>query len=170
MRGYTLIEIGIVLAVAIILSAVSLSYSRVTKGNIALQIDQIKVVNFLNRAKSFTLERKYFTSETSKINGFGISFENQKLILFKDLEDCDKDYRYDDADECYYKERVEELPLNAKIRFSSIPSDIFFEAPYLKVYYGGNLLSSATSVVLEIIDDPSLQATVWVGPGGDISF
>lgn len=75
MKGFTLLEVLLVLGIAAIIAAISLtSLSNFNKDN-ALVIEVEKVVSLIAKARSLTLAAK-------KELSYGVHFEERKIVLF----------------------------------------------------------------------------------------
>lgn len=155
MRGFTLVEIAIVISITAILSAILLGYNRSSERQIFLYTDQAKVASFLNRAKAFALERRLTGPE--EVCAFGVHFTApRQMTLFKDL--CPANFQYDND------EALETLLLDNRIEFVSFPTSTVFEPPYLTTRNYGNIIIRIVGTTAS-----ESQATILVGPGGEIS-
>ena len=165
MKGFTLIEMIVVIGISMILTAVLVVYSRSGERQIVLYTDQSRVVGILNRVKSLTLQ----TYKTEKNTcAFGVHFEApHKFIIFQDISasgDCDgsdNNLEYDDGPD----EKIEEFSLDNRLRFIGLTDgvhDIIFVPPYLEVIM-------PVIITIEIDDDSGLQAQIEIGPGGQVT-
>ncbi len=86
-KGFTLIEIMVVIGIMSLLLTTTYTYSRSSEKQIAILRDQAKVVEIANRAKSLSLSSY---GEEGAACGYGIHLEKPRtLIVFRDLaEDC----------------------------------------------------------------------------------
>jgi Tfp pilus assembly major pilin PilA len=131
--GFTLIEIVVVVGIVMVLSGMTLAYTRTNERQIALFTDQAKVVGALGRAKALTLQR-YKQDPDASTCGYGAYFEApdsgvHAVSIFAD-NDCDNNYN-SSADEVFGSA----LPLDPRIMFTALPDEgvIVFRAPYLEV-------------------------------------
>ncbi len=88
-RGMTLVEIGVVLAVLIILSGILVTSQSVARDQLAMIHDSAIVSGLLYRAKSMTLQRFSATNAVSEreVCAFGVHFDaaSQQALLFGDV-------------------------------------------------------------------------------------
>lgn len=136
--GFTLTEMIVVTGITIILSTILISYNRSGNEQIALNVEQAKIIGFLNRAKAFALEKRITAGQ--RICAFGLHFEGQRQIfLFRDLPDdlagsCETGFNktYDGVIEF-----LEDFSLAQEMVLKNYPGDIVFEPPYLITYNFG---------------------------------
>ncbi|MBI2888299.1 MAG: type II secretion system protein [Candidatus Liptonbacteria bacterium] len=84
-RGFTLIEILVVVSISILLAAYGLSYSSVSHNQTTLFIQRAQAGQFVLKAKSLTLSTKLRESVAGRPCGYGVrvSYGNpSSLILF----------------------------------------------------------------------------------------
>ncbi|MEX2411130.1 MAG: prepilin-type N-terminal cleavage/methylation domain-containing protein [Candidatus Paceibacterota bacterium] len=133
--GFSLVEIMVVIGITLILTTMSIGFSRSSQTQLEGFRNQSEVVGVINRAKSLTLERFSESGVSGRdVCGIGIRFanNNQDYFLFQDLAlsgDCsssDKEYSGSSED-------LEAFSLSPRVSFGSIPSDleILFLAPHL---------------------------------------
>lgn len=159
-KGFTLVEILIVIGVMAIISATLIGYNQSTNKKLALLSDRAKVVGVLQRAKSFALEKR------GDACAFGVYFEKPgTMIIFGDLPSDDRcaagnfDKKYDEDED----EKMEEIFLDSRISFFALPGEgnsrnIVFIPPYLETEGGGKVkISNGTE-----------ETCIEVGTGGQI--
>lgn len=178
MRGFTLVETMVAIAITLVLSTIVLSYNRSSEKQIVLFRDQAVVIGVLNRAKSLAIEK--FNSDPN-VCAFGVHFDQNlsTFVLFQDLSlggasepvfGC-RDYaqgtynsnlRYDGGSELF-----ESFSLDPRLEFGAIPSnglDILFIPPEINV--------TSTEVLPVTINiktkDNSASASITIGQGGQI--
>jgi prepilin-type N-terminal cleavage/methylation domain-containing protein len=80
-KGFTLIEVLIVISISAVLAAISLGYSSVGRDQTALSVEETKVAQFILQAR--TLAIATYGSNTGAC-GYGVSFDavNQTYSLF----------------------------------------------------------------------------------------
>lgn len=169
-RGFTLIEVVIVIGITAFLSALLLTYNRSSDIQIVLSVERAKVVGFLNRAKVFALERN-LAKGGENVCAFGVNFNKSegKMTLFRTVPRTDGSC-HPALGEVESAE-VENLTLDRRVEFRSftctLPAtcatsyDAAFEPPYLVTHNPG-------SIVLGITGRAD-TATVEVGEGGTIT-
>jgi len=85
-RGFTLIELVVILGITTLLTAVLITYSRTGEKQIRLFRDQASAVNAILRAKSLAIQTQLNNPPTGgKICGYGVHFEETRYIIFRDL-------------------------------------------------------------------------------------
>lgn len=88
-RGMTLVEIGVVLAILVILSGILVTSQSVGRDQLAMIHDSAIVSGLLYRAKSMTLQRFSATNAASRreVCAFGVHFSaaDQQALLFGDV-------------------------------------------------------------------------------------
>ena len=170
-KGFTLVEILVVVAITVLLSSLAISYNRSGEKQIILFRDQALVVGLLNRTKSLAIQ-KY---RDPSISGdyltcaFGLHFEpgSRDIILFQDLnedDNCDSAiYGYD------LTEGIETFSLNSRLEFSGIPVgglDILFVPPELSVITAPPDRLPVTITIQTI--DGSLITSITISTAGQI--
>lgn len=176
-HGFTLIEALVVVGITIAMAGVLLAYNRESEKHLALMVSQARVMGALSRAKAFTLEKYAGGLATSTACAFGVHFDANsppvKLSLFQDLpqggERClssDGSPTFNTVFDVARGELVEEIQLDSRVSVAG-PSNLTFEAPYLRVYADGSLLVSPISLIIQAGSE-SVPVYATVGPGGDI--
>ncbi|MDP1706495.1 MAG: prepilin-type N-terminal cleavage/methylation domain-containing protein [bacterium] len=167
--GFTLVETMVAMAIGVVLFGITISYNRSSNVQLSLYTEQSRIVGFLNRAKSFALEKR---AGAANVCAFGIHYEEaiaagqSRLILFRDLADVGDicpaggNRQFDGPNE-----QQAELLIDSNISVLAFPGDIVFEPPYLQTDYQANY-NELGLIKIEIPDGPS--SCVAVGPGGTI--
>jgi len=151
-KGFTLVEMLIVISVVSVLSAGVIIFSGINRASIALLQEQYKVINELNQAKALTLQffdRDVFDS--SGDCGYGVHFDTAKnsVLIYKNekvthSESCNStsthSFLYDASNEIRSK-----FELTSPVQMA-LPdfTDIVFVAPNAKAY----MVNSSGSLVL----------------------
>ncbi len=127
-RGFTLVELLIVIGIMTLLSTMAILYSRTGERQIILFQEQIKVLNTLSRAKSLSIATFVKYDDTC---GFGVHFDgsDNSFRIFRDLgrePDCsDADIQYSGIIEDF-----EVFELSPFVVFDHLTmSDIIFYPP-----------------------------------------
>jgi prepilin-type N-terminal cleavage/methylation domain-containing protein len=168
MRGFSLVEIAIVLMISAVLSAMFIGYNQVSQRQIALSTEQARVVGFLTRAKAFALE-KNFSVGGGDACGFGVHFpSSDKLVIFKTTPINPNKGCIASNFSRTYGQTVEEMILDKRVKIDGNPSDIFFEPPYLVTFLNGNRIDSTVTISVSLVNN-NKKALILIGAGGDIS-
>lgn len=176
-QGFTLIEALVVVGITIAMAGVLLAYNRESERHLALMVSQARVVGALSRAKAFTLEKYAGGLATSTACAFGVYVNSGvspvTLSLFQDLPQAGERClslngfpTFNTVFDPTNGELVEEIRLDSRVNVTG-PSTLTFEAPYLRVYADGVLIT-APSVVTIDAGSATLPVAVVVGLGGDI--
>ncbi|HEA84634.1 MAG TPA: hypothetical protein ENI04_01475 [Candidatus Wildermuthbacteria bacterium] len=149
MKGATLLEVIIGIAVLFILVAIALPSSS-TKKTTDIQIDAQQIVSTLSLARSRTT-----ASESASQHGVFFDVVSSSYTLFEGSDYISRDIGEDQVFE-----------LSSSVEISSVSfaggNEIVFERIY------GSTLQSG-SLVLELVSDPSVTSTVLVAPSGQIN-
>jgi prepilin-type N-terminal cleavage/methylation domain-containing protein len=173
MKGFTLVETLIVVAITVVLSAIAVAYNRSSEEQITLYRDQAVVIGLLNRSKSFAFQKYRDPSIPDYLTcAFGLHFEpdSRDFIFFQDLGEgsCDPanaNYRYDEGADP--SEALETFSLDPRLEFEGIPAgdlDIFFIPPEVNASSSTDL---PVSVVIKTVGG-GLKATTTVASSGQI--
>lgn len=175
-RGFTLVEAMIAVAITMVLSTMLLTYNRSSEKQIVLFRDQAVLVGFLNRAKALAVEK--FNKEP-RVCAFGLYFppdSPREFILFQDLQpegsepvfgcrdeegNVNTNLRYDAG------EKLESFKIDERLNFVDVPSElnILFVPPELSV-----ISSAALPVEIKIgVSGGANFALVIVGEVGQIT-
>lgn len=161
-RGFTLIEMMIVITISAVLMAMVLFYGRGGEKQIILLTEQAKLVNTILRSKSLAVQT---FNQPRRPCGYGVHFVPNGYVLFKDLaEDCAmSDKKYSGPDE-----EVENITLNKVVKFLPPPLlDILFIPPDPTVI----LIPPQSEAVLTIATlDETSSLKVKVTEAGQVTF
>lgn len=167
-RGFSLVEMLVVVSITVLLSSLALSYNRSSEGQLRLYRDQATIVSILNRAKSLSLQRFNGSAEGSTVCGVGLKFpdssDNKTFILFQDTEEnCENsDNEYDEG------ETIEEFTIGDRISFvNPNGSEILFIPPHLDVVTTES--DFPVNITLQLEGGNSQQAQVSVSAAGQIT-
>lgn len=80
MKGYTLVEIIVVLGIMTVLSGVALTANRTSKSQLALFKTEALLIGSINRAKALSQQRL----DVENICAFGIHFNSSGFLVFGD--------------------------------------------------------------------------------------
>jgi prepilin-type N-terminal cleavage/methylation domain-containing protein len=164
-RGFTLLELTVVIAIIILLSGLVLTNYQVGEREYALLRSAYKLAQDLR-----TAEKMAMASETLPASfgggfpkgGYGIFFQNN-LNFYILFADCDGDKEYDASGAALscadatpgtpYPEKIKEIFLEEKIKISSLypgsPLNITFfpPDPTIKIKYGSSYYDSAVITI-----------------------
>lgn len=167
--AFTLTETMVVLSIGFVLFGISIAYNRSSNDQLVLFTEQARLVGFLNRAKSFALEKR---AGLVDICAVGVHYQPPagdnpgSFIMFQDLAEGDEDCPdgangvFDDP-----AERKEEVLIDQRALIASFPGDIIFEPPYLQTSYSPNYNQLGLAKI-EI--EGGLSSCAAVGPGGAV--
>jgi hypothetical protein len=177
--GFSLVEVTIVIAVMIILSATLLGYKRSNERQIILFRDRAMFIGDINRAKTLAIEKFHQNPDSC---AFGIYIHpvgggaQREFIIFQDLKpitvaecrDNNGNYTYPGALAYDVGEDVQKFSLDRKLEFN-IPSglQVVFLPPDLVATSTLNNSPLPQTVVISTTDG-SLSTTVTIGEGGQI--
>ena len=161
-KGFTLLELTVVIAIIILLSGIVLTNYRVGEREYALLRSAYKLAQDLRQVEKMAMASETLPSSFGggfPKGGYGIFFQNNSnsYILFAD---CDGDKEYDETGAALscakatpgnpYPEGIKELFLEEKIKISNLyPSSPFFITffppdPVIEIKSGGLSYNSAT--------------------------
>lgn len=168
LRGFSLIEMTIVMSIMAVLSALLLSYNHSSDNQIVLGVEQAKVAGFLNRAKAFALERKSVAG-TGNVCAFGVHFDKNAgaMTLFGATTDGSGD-----CSPVFGGTGIENLALDNRVEFqkftcgscggNAVSYDAAFEFPYLTAINPGSVTIG--------IKNGTVAKVVEIGTGGEIAI
>ena len=169
-KGFTLIEMLVVIGIISLLSGIFIVYSRTGEQQILLFRDQAKIVGAISRAKSLSASSfRASLTKTDSSCGYGVHFEiPNTFIIFKDLaEDCelsDQKYTFSNA-----AEKFESFQLDSRLKFDALTnlSDIVFIPPDISAVITPD--QDEAVIVIKTIDDKS-SATIKINSAGQVSI
>ena len=171
-KGFTLIEVLVVLTLLSFLTSILILYSRGGEGQILLFREQSKLISDILRAKSLAIQT-FQTQE--KVCGYGVHFEMapyNNYVIFRELKGADPDNpcgannrRYDAGEEFEPVTNLEDYGM--KLDQSTI-GDVFFQPPDPKIYFD-SLLAVGEARIILISADGASSATIIIGSGGQVS-
>lgn len=171
-KGFTLIEILVVLTILSFLTSILILYSRGGEGQILLFREQSKLVSDILRAKSLAIQT-FQTQE--KVCGYGIHFETapyNNYVIFKEPKGADPDNpcgannrRYDAGEEFEPATNLEDYGINLD---QATIGDVFFLPPDPKIYFD-SLPASGEARITLMASEGASSAVVVIGSGGQVS-
>lgn len=161
-RGFTLVELLVVIGILSLLSATLILYSRAGERQITVFRDQARVISSLTRAKSLAVAT---FGQSGVPCGYGVSFAAPRtFLIFKDVAaDCQStDNRYSGP-----AELVEEFQLDANLMFEALTlSDVIFIPPEPKIIITP---AQEQAVITIMTNDGGSSATIKINNAGQIS-
>lgn len=178
-EGLTLLELTVVLVVTTALSGFLIVYNHASRQQIALSVEQAKLVQVISRAKSLSLSTYHRSS--SEICGYGVHVDYSRMTytLFSYAKpagvECGKISNIDPA----LEDTVYSFSLNRDVLFVSSPSkggividDALFVPPdptTLMSSRGALITNGFGSITLGTRNN-SIEAAVSISSAGQISF
>ena len=176
-RGFTLLEIVVVMGIMAILSAMMLGYSQRNSKQVLLATTQVKLASIFSRAKALSIQ-SFFDSgsgggdEVICAHGVHIDIDSQEMFIFQDIRDsgsCPRDprqYDYSATDDRELEGELNKVSLADKsIKIESADSQyVIFIPPEPRVEFDGD--NPNTSSV--VITDGDMNLTVTVTKDGQI--
>lgn len=156
-RGFTLVEMMVVVGIMTLLSSILITYDRTSELQVLLYRDQSVVVGVLNRVKALAIQ-KYYEGGSEEACAFGVHFSPPRTYtIFQDLKPTCNNIL--DAGE-----GLETFFLNPRAEFGTITSnDIVFIPPDL---VRGS--ANDTDEVVEIVAGP-FKARIIISFAGQIT-
>jgi prepilin-type N-terminal cleavage/methylation domain-containing protein len=158
MKGFTLIEMLVVISVMTLLSSLLILYSRSGENQIILFRDQAKLITALNRAKSLSVQM-FNAPELPCAFGVYFSQAENRFLIFRDLAlNCrDADHVYTGSEELF-----ESYQLSSKIKFGELTlTNIVFIPPDPKTLIDNDPNKNEAAITLETLDgNASLKVRV----------
>lgn len=164
-RGFTVLEMLVVISIIILLSSLLILYSRAGENQIILFRDQSRLIMVLNRAKSLSIQM--FNAPESPC-AFGVHFSQAEnaFLIFRDLAvTCQNaDHVYTETGELF-----ERYQLSSKIKFGGLTlTDIVFIPPDPKTLIDNDPNKIDATVTLETLNG-SASLRVKVNNAGQIT-
>lgn len=123
-RGFTIIELLVIIAILMTMSGVLILYNRTGERQIVIFQEQAKVISAVSRARSLSVAT---FGQASAPCGYGVHFEAPRtVIIFKDLAaDCGSaDKKYTNPDE-----KIEQFYLDSRVSLDLGLTDVLFIPP-----------------------------------------
>lgn len=166
-KGFTVLEMLVVISIMALLSSLLILYSRTGESQVILFREQSRLITALNRAKSLSIQL-YNTPETPC--AFGVHFSQTGFLIFRDLAtDCQNaSHTYNDPSELF-----ENYQLSSKIRFKQLDpqltlTDIVFIPPNPKTLIDNDQNKADATVILETFNG-NASVKVKVNNAGQIT-
>ena len=174
-KGFTLIELVVVIAILSLLTSMLLLYSRDSEKQLTLLREKAKLVSIILRAKSLAVQT---LKKSEPVCGYGVHFplpfETAIYRIFKDPKGAGGDCSSTSSNQVWNGvwEDVEVVDLtstNVTLATSPSMTDVFFTPPDPKTLLSpGNLNSSTITLSITIGGAPS-TASITINNGGQVS-
>lgn len=166
MKGFTLVETLVVLAVMTMMTAMLVLYNRTGERQIVLLREKAQLINTLLRAKGLALNT---VLEAEPACGYGVSILEGRYVLYRDKASVCR------ASDRAYTEGVDEVLTGADIRLpqsvrfgASTIEDVLFVPPNPKVFLNGGQGINEGEIILQSSDGSS-SVRVYINYAGQIS-
>lgn len=171
-KGFTLIEILVVLAILSFLTAMLVVYSRASEQRLALFREQSKLVSTILRSKSLSIQT-YRVGE--KVCGYGVHFDsvNNRYLIFKDLKIND-DCSLDNSDKILSNDNeiVEIIDLKGAgviLSDKTNITDVFFQPPDPKVFLTPAPMARSEASIFLTVPDEDIIIEATINSAGQVS-
>lgn len=176
-RGFTLLEIIVVIGIIVILSGIFIGFSQESRNQIMLNVEKARVVNLFSRAKSFALTGYTNPPSLPPPCSYGVKFSSSSYTLFE----------YTPPDSCNSIEGItsiipsgireaEKTDFNSKIKIDPTGADslgyIIFIPPNLltKLFdQNGNEMPAPAKIYLKTVNG-SATSEIVVSSLGQINL
>lgn len=164
-KGFTVIEMLVVISIIALLSSILIIYSRAGENQMILFRDQARLITALNRAKSLSVQM--FNAPQPPC-AFGVYFSQagNTFLIFRDLAlDCrNADHIYTGTEELF-----ESYQLSSKIKFKELTlTNVVFIPPDPKTLIDNDPDKNEATITLETLDG-NASLKVKVNNAGQIS-
>lgn len=160
-KGFTLIELIVVIGILSVLSASLITYSRDGEKQIIFFKEQSVLVASVFRAKNLAIST--YGRNGADSCGYGIHFSSpQEIIIFNDKAsngDCSGAGGYSGS-----AEDIDKVKIDSRVRIAGSPRDFIFVPPEPIVRPAAQV-----SIRLELADDPSKFSIITISPAGQIT-
>lgn len=171
MKGFSLVEILIVIGIITVLSLMAILYSHTGERQIALFQEQMRVLNVISRAKSLSVNT---FNKPDVPCGFGVHFDksDNSFRIFKEQavqQNCsDVDFKYSGASEDFEGKFV--LDPKKAIIFDTLAfDDIIFYPPEPTVIISPNFFQDEAIIGLKISGSSQPSVIIKVNKLGMIT-
>jgi prepilin-type N-terminal cleavage/methylation domain-containing protein len=161
-KGFTLIELVVVIGILSLLSASLITYSRAGEKQIVFFKEQSVLTGIVFRAKNLAIST--YGRNGADSCGYGIHFNlPQEVAIFNDKTltgDCGgADKKYTGTNE-----NLEKIILDSRVRIAGNPDDFIFVPPEPTVFPAEEIV-----IKLELADDSTRSATIKINTAGQIT-
>ena len=172
-RGFTLVEVIVVIAITAILASYLIVYGSKSRSQVALSVEQAKLIQVLSRAKALAIST-YANPQAPC--GYGVHIDSTKntYALFSyDVSTCGNIPSIDMTSQGY--QEIETFPLSNRIVFETSGANVdtvFFlpPDPMTFLWEGSVQIGSGSGSIRMTASDGSLESSVSVSTAGQIGF
>lgn len=167
-RGFTLIELSVIISILALLSSLLILYSRDSEKQLRLVREKAKLIGAILRAKALSVQTY---KQEEAVCGYGVHFDAAEYRIFKDPKvagSCDGSNKVWDG----IAEDVEVINLtdtNVMLFTSPAMTDIFFTPPDPKVLLSPGNLSSSNITLSVTVGAVTSSTTISVNNAGQVS-
>lgn len=169
MKGFTLIEVLVVISILAMLTSFLVLYNRTGESQVTLLQEKTNIISTISRAKNLALGVLVQNNNQLITCGYGVYFKNNNYFIYQDLaSDCrgsDRRYSGDGSGERIDNETYN---LPTALQLSSDISDVLFVPPLPEVYFDGIKAGEEKSILLRI-NGQSVESQIIINPAGQIS-
>lgn len=175
--GFTLIEVLVAVAVALILGVTALIGYNSAQKKLALERSAFRLAQEIRRAQEMAMAEEEYEAEGVPVGGYGIYLRKRpspqdSYVLFRDLPDIylpfdNPNQHYDPGSETVKVISCEEGVVIKDLGANHV--NIIFKPPYPHVYIADNDgidLGDETAIVLSLEEDSSVTKTIYVNKAG----
>lgn len=169
-KGFTLIELVVVMGILSLLSASLITYSRSGEKQIIFFKEQSVLTALIFQAKNLAIST--YGRDNANSCGYGIHFvlssdpqKPQEVVIFSDksslVDGCaGADGKYGSGEDF----EGGKIILDSKVKIANSPADFIFIPPEPTVYP-----QAKVDIRLELVDDPGKSATISISSAGQIT-
>ena len=175
-KGFTLIEILVVVSITVIISSFALVYTRSSQNQVSLQVETQKIASFIFRAKSLAITTYNRPSVQSCGYGLGVNYSARTYRVFSYDEATTTCSAIQEIKEAY-RTTITSSVLPNEIVFDQSQSDslmlVLFVPPSPRTLLSNNAGGFVTSGALTIYlstKDGLAKRTVTVSPAGQVDL
>ncbi len=172
-RGFTLIELFVTVAIALILGSVALIGYHSAQKKLALDRSAFKLAQDIRRAQEMAMAQEPYEGDIPE-GGYGVFLLPQasSYIFFRDLSQGNSagpNHIWTPGDT---EELIEEIPLESGVEIENLSADcvnIVFAPPFPYIYFKDiyeSDLGDEISVTLSLESDPSVTKTIKINKAG----
>ena len=177
-KGFTLVELIVVLGITMMLSSVLISYNSTSREQLSLYADQMKFIGTIFRAKSLSLSPSLSSGGSSIICGYGIHVDYgaiQYSLFSCNMPQGTNCQTIASPDACD-KNVISISEANSKVRFISqggapqLDDVLFIPPDPVTLIMSGGATSTDASVVLQTVGGSLKSNPISINSAGLVDF